>query len=308
MTTSLVRAMVVAASIAAAGVAAAQMPVEGPVTTHATVRVESKHGAEVQPNALKVEVDGRAAELISVRRVVPARAQVAILIDNGLRTSFGNQVDDVKKFVLGLPAGTQVLVGYMQNGMVITEGGGFSTEHEDVARKVHIPLAAPGVSASPYFCLSDFVKKWPSASGGPRFVLMLTNGVDPYNGSTSILNQNSPYVEEAQNDAQRAGVAVYAIYYGDAGIGGRSASFSGQSYLQQVAEATGGKSLWNGVSNPVSLQPFLEEFRKSIEESYVVSFSANAHASRGKDLTRFKITSAQPGVKVYGPAGVRVGQ
>lgn len=293
--------------LAAAGVAGAQIPVEGPVATHATVRVESKHEVDLQPAGLKVEVDGRAAEVISVRRVIPARAQVAILIDNGLRSSFGNQLDDLKKFVLGLPAGTQVMVGYMQNGMVMSERNGFSAEHEDVARSIHIPLTAPGASASPYFCLSDFVKKWPSAARGPRFVLMLTNGVDPYNGSTSIMNQNSPYVEEAQRDAQRAGVAVYSIYFGDAGIGGRSASFSGQSYLQQVGEATGGKSLWNGVSNPVSLLPFLEEFRKSIDESYIVSFNVSARPSRAKELTRVKFTSSQSGVKVYGPQGVVAG-
>lgn len=303
MTMTFIRSTAVAISLV--GAAAAQMPIEGPVPTHATVRVESKHGAEVQPADLKVEVDGRAAEIISVRRVVPARAQVAVLIDDGLRTSFGTQVSDLKKFVLGLPQGTPVLVGYMQNGRVRTEG--FSTEHEAVAQQIRQPLAAPGVSASPYFCLSDFVKSWPSTDRGPRFVLMVTNGVDLYNGSTSIMNQNSPYVEEAQRDAQRAGVAVYSIYFGDAGIGGSRAGFSGQSYLQQVAEATGGKSLWSGVGNPVSLGPFLEAFRKALDESYIVSFNATARPSHAKELTRVKIASSQGGVKVYGPDGVVAG-
>lgn len=290
--------------------AVAQMPIEGPVPTHATVRVESKHGAELQPGALRVEVNGHPAEVTSVRRVVPARAQVAILIDDGLRTSFGNQLRDLKDFVVGLPAGTQVLVGYMRNGSVVTDGSsGFSSEHQDVARRIHIPLASPGVSASPYFCLSEFVKKWPSADRGPRFVLMVTNGVDPYNGSTSIMNQNSPYVEEAQHDAQRAGVTVYSIYYGDAGFGGGSARFSGQSYLAQVSDATGGKSLWNGVGNPVALAPFLADFQKAIGDSYVVSFLANAHSSRqsGRELTPVKISAAQSGLKVYGPDAVKAG-
>ena len=87
------------------------------------------------------------------------------------------------------------------------------------------------MSASPYFCLSEFAKNWPGTpvearrnpealdAMGPaaagtrkaRFVLMITNGVDPYNGSTSILNQDSPYVATAVRDAQRAGAAVYSI-------------------------------------------------------------------------------------------------
>jgi len=69
---------------------------------------------------------------------------------------------------------------------------------------------------------------------------MITDGVDPYNGRPSVLNQNSPYVESAQNAAQRAGVAVYSIYYGDRGIGGGGAYLSGQSYLQQVAALRAG--------------------------------------------------------------------
>ncbi len=42
---------------------------------------------------------------------------------------------------------------------------------------------------------------------------MLTNGVDPYNGSDRISNQDSPYVAQSVTDAQRAGVSVSSIYY-----------------------------------------------------------------------------------------------
>ncbi len=93
------------------------------------------------------------------------------------------------------------------------------------------------MSASPYLCLSDFSKHWPGAPSNAavdgavapapaqhkaRFVLMISNGVDPYNGSTSVMNQDSPYVSASVKDAQRAGVAVYSIYFSDAGIRGES--------------------------------------------------------------------------------------
>ncbi len=136
--------------------------------------------------------------------------------------------------------------------------------------------------------------------------MMLTNGVDPYNGSTSIMNQDSPYVQTAQEDAQRAGVAVYSIAYNEAGRRSRRGSFSGQSYLNQVAEATGAQSFYQGIGNPVSLGPFLTEFRKSIDESYTINFMANV-GGKHNPLTRIKLKSSQPGVKIHAPDSVRPG-
>jgi hypothetical protein len=285
---------------------AQELAIEGPVETHATVSVEAKQPVPLNPSLLKVQVNGHETPLTGLTPISSSSAQIAILIDDGLRSSFGNQISDLQKFVNALPSGTQVLVGYMRNGMVESKAG-FSADHAAVAADIRMPLSAPGVSASPYFCLSDFAKKWPSQTRGPRFVLMLTNGVDPYNGSTSILNQDSPYVQAAQADAQRAGIAVYAIAYSDAGFRGGRGSFSGQSYLQQVADATGGRSFYNGIGNPVSLAPFLGEFRKAIAESYTATFMASANHEKANTLARLKITTSQPQLKLHAPEAVHPG-
>jgi hypothetical protein len=218
---------------AAMPVFAQELPSEGPVPTTALIHVESKNNAPLNRAELQLEVNGHAAEISAVTPVMKEGAQVAILIDDGLRGSFGVQLTDVQHFITSLPPNVEVLVGYMQNGMVRHEGG-FTADHQAAAQAVRIPLSAPGISASPYFCLQDFVKRWPGQGNAARMVLMITNGVDPYNGSVSPLNQDSPYVQSAQDAAQRAGVAVYSIYYGDAGIRGGFANFSGQSYLNQV--------------------------------------------------------------------------
>jgi hypothetical protein len=285
----------------------AQIPVEGPVETHAIISVESKQPTQLDPTKMKVQVNGHETPLTGLARVRPSSAQVAILIDDGLRSSFGTQVGDMKKFIVGLPPGVQVLVGYMRNGGVDAPQG-FSADHDAVAEQVRIPIAVPGISASPYFCLSDFAKKWPSGAPGPRFVLMLTNGVDPYNGSTSLANQDSPYVQTAQDDAQRAGIVVYAIAYSDAGIRGGRASFSGESYLAQVAEATGGRSLWNGNGSPVSLGPFLGEFKSAVAESYTATFMASNNHEKRDTLARLKITTTQPQLKLHAPEAVHPGE
>jgi hypothetical protein len=286
-------------------VLAQELPNEGPVPTRATISVESKHPAELNPSMVKLEVNGHETALTSLTRIQPGRAQIAILIDDGLRSSFGSQIDDLKKFVNALPPGTQVLVGYMRNGSVNAPGG-FTADHAAAAKAIRMPLAAPGISASPYFCLSDFVKHWPGG-GGPRFVLMLTNGVDPYNGSTSLMNQDSPYVQAAQEDAERAGVAVYAIAYTDAGMRGGRASFSGQSYLQQVADATGGRSFYQGIGNPVSLAPFLDDFRHAIAESYSAVFMASTSHEKPNTLARLKVKTTEPGLKIHAPEAVHPG-
>ena len=131
---------------------------------------------------------------------------------------------------------------------------------------------------------------------------MITNGVDPYNGSTSITNQDSPYVNTAILDAQRAGVPVYSIYFTDAGFRGRG-TFSGQSYLSQVAENTGGISYYLGTGNPVSLAPFLNQFKGALAETYIATFPVEAN----KKTVSLKIATSAPKTKLRGPDQVRPG-
>jgi hypothetical protein len=145
-----------------------------------------------------------------------------------------------------------------------------------------------------------------AAQSKARFVLMISNGVDPYNGSTSVMNQDSPYVESAVKDAQRAGVAVYSIYYTDAGIRGPSASLSGQSYLAQVAEATGGMNYFEGTGNPVSMTPFLADFQHALANTYIAGFEAPAGKDPSRELVRIKLTSSTKS-KLHSPEEVRPG-
>jgi len=304
---------------------AAVAQTEGVVSTQTLVRADAKH-ENVIPNAtaITLQLNGKSAQLTSLTQLPPSGAQVALLIDDGLSRSAGVQLNDLKNFANDLPPGTEVFIGYMRNGGIDAVVP-FTTDHESAAAKVRLPIGAPGISASPYFCLSDFVKHWPGegsafADRGPvdldggaagpkkaRFVILLTNGVDPYNGSTSVLNQDSPYVEAAATDAQRAGVQVSAIYYSDAGFRGGRGSFSGQSYLQQVADATGGVLYNEGPINPVSLQPYFQEFAHDISETYVATFNADAGAGGHDHLLRLKMSSTVPKLKLRYPAEVRPG-
>ncbi len=298
--------MLAALAAAFAGPALAQeLPQEGPVPTTALINVESKNSAELDPRALNLQVNGHDTPITSLTHASSGNVEIAILIDDGLRSSFSQQLREISNFINGLPQNSKVLVGYMENGAVRSSGH-FSADHQEISNQLRITTSVPGSSASPYFCLSDFVKHWPSQEPSARFVLMLTNGVDPYNGRPSVMNQDSPYVDAAQTDSQRAGVAVYSIYFPDSGFRGASSSFSGQSFLQQVGDATGGTLFNIGSIPPVSIAPYLDQFGRAINSSYELGFMANVGGKRDT-LTRIRVKSNQPGVKVRAPQAVRPG-
>jgi hypothetical protein len=315
MTRSLTSALLLASALAISLAAHAQQ--EGVVPTQALVNVDAKSTPPANASTLTVAINDRKQPLTAWLPVAPANAQVALLIDDGLRESVGRELDNLRSFVRTLAPGVEVLVGYMQYGRVVADQG-FTADHTLAASTVHLPAGLAGMSASPYICLSDFVKNWPSSgpssssgSSGPslrakaRFILMLTNGVDPYNGSTSSMNQGSPYVDNAVADAQRAGVAVYAIYFGDAGMEGGSVNNSGQDYLNQIAEGTGGINLWEGIGNPVSTAPFLSKFQSALAETYIATFNTPLGNNPAHDLVRVKFTAAK--TKLRAPENVRPG-
>ncbi|MDR3736628.1 MAG: hypothetical protein P4L10_13985, partial [Acidobacteriaceae bacterium] len=111
------------------------------------------------------------------------------------------------------------------------------------------------------------------------------------------------YVDTAIHDAQRAGVLVYSLYYSDSGVGGRYASYSGQSYLQKVAEETGGQAYFEGTGNPVSFQPFLKQFNEDLVRIYELRFLANKAG-----LQQLKVTTDVKGIKLSAPGNVFVVQ
>jgi hypothetical protein len=284
--------------------------------TQALIAYDSKTPVTLTSTNVALKVDNRNATVTTLTPIPANRAQVALLIDDGLRTSVGRELNNLRAFITSLPQGTEVFVGYMASGRVRPAGDldGFTTDHAAAAKGIRIPTGIPGASASPYFCLSDFVKNWPGAAEGAsaqqqppghkaRIVLMISNGVDPYNGSTSILNQNSPYVEAAVKDAQRAGVPVYSIYFTDAGFRGGQASFSGQGYLQQLAQGTGGIAFYLGSGNPVSLEPFLKQFKAALAETYVATFPVDGD----KKMVTLKLATTLPKTKLRGPDEVRPG-
>ncbi len=272
--------------------------------TQALVTVDAKSKPPTSAAAVTVEVNGHKEPLTAWTPVDPANTQIALLIDDGLRERVGRELADMRTFVLTLPPGVEILVGYMQFGHVV-QAQPFTLDHALAASTIRLPTGMHDMTASPYFCLSDFVNKWPGpleptpagAAEGPaaqhkaRFILMLTNGVDPYGGS--YLNEESPYVDDAIADVQRAGVTVYSIYFADAGMRLGIQDFSGQYYLNQLTEDTGGVDYYEGMGDPVLIGPFLTRFQHAVAETFIATFNAPSTKNPQRDMVLVKFTAAK---------------
>jgi hypothetical protein len=137
-----------------------------------------------------------------------------------------------------------------------------------------------GVNASPYFSLTDLVKKWP-ASSDRKEVLMVSDGVDRYYGAGDLAN---PYLEAAIDDAGKAGIAVSAIYTPGAGHFGHSywQNYWGQIYLSELADKTGGEAYYIGFTGaPVSFSPYLDQLAQRLSNQYLLSFLAKPGKKAG---------------------------
>ncbi len=197
---------------------------------------------------------------------------MVVLIDDGARQSLGLQLPDIAKFIQALPPNAKVAVAYMQNGRAVF-GGPLSTDRAAAIRELHLPFGGEaGASASPYFCLSDLAKHWPSTDAhARREVIAVTDGVDDYNRR---YDPEDPYVQAAIEDSVRAHLIVYSIYWRNSGFADRTnyAAFSGQGLMAELTDATGGKSYWEGNGNPVSFQPYLADINDRLDNQYELDF------------------------------------
>ncbi len=163
-----------------------------------------------------------------------------------------------------------------------------------------------GSNASPYFAISDLAKHWPApASDARRVVLCLTNGIDPYDLSMDL--SQDIYLQAAVADAQRAGIQVYSIYLsGKGGIGRTLYGVNqGQSKLGILSEQTGGYLYWQGLATPVSLIPYLGEFKQRLDNQYRLVFESPMGGGKPA-LEDVRVKTELPGVTLTSASKVYV--
>src|SRR6202034_4360404 len=255
-------------------------------------------GLNILSQNVQLKVDGKGSGVTSwaLAKGPNSPLELVILIDGSARTSLGTQMSEIEGFVKEMPKDTRMAIAYMENGRAAFTGP-LSSEPPQILNGLHLPGGGPGESSSPYFCLSDLAKNWPSRDpSARREVVMITDGVDYYNPR---LDLDDPYVLAAIQDSIRSGLVVYSFYWKNQGRMDRSAyeSNAGQSLLSEVTQATGGNIYWEGTGNPASFDPFFKDLRQRSVNQYRLAFSAQLKGKPQIEHLSLKIQGAE--AKIY---------
>ena len=285
-------------SLAAVGTAASQLAPSTQVAARMVVTAVASKGSDVPAISREDVMVREGKDRDKVLDWVAAAGDHAgleffLMIDDSAGDNVGSQLEDLRRFILAQPATTKVGVAYMQNGTAQVLQAP-TADHQQAAKTLRLPTGVPGVNASPYFSLSDLIKRWPS-SPNRREVLMITSGVDAYwsNGP------DDPYVDSAIGDAQRAGVIVFSIYNPGAGHFGQSfyRGWYGQMFLSQVSERTGGESYYSNFSGPaVSFSPYLNQLAERLLRQYWLAFAPKPRKKAG--LQPVKVMTEVPNAEL----------
>jgi hypothetical protein len=271
--------------IFATGALAAQesAPSNG-VPAHLLVTVEPHKGHEVPAISKDDVLVYQGHDRDTVTEWIPAQGdraglEVFILLDDASTSSLGVQLNDIRNFINAQPESTKIGVAYMQDGIARVVQAP-TADHAAADKSLRLPLGQIGVNASPYFSLSDLVKRWPP-SNDRREVFMVTDGIDRYYGLGDL---NDPYLQQAIDDAGRAGIVVSALYNPDVGHFGHSywQTYWGQLYLSELADKTGGEAYYIGMTgSPVAFAPYLQEFEQRTQHQYFLTFLAKPPKKAG---------------------------
>ncbi|MGD0479482.1 MAG: hypothetical protein ABSA42_04890 [Terracidiphilus sp.] len=253
---------------------AAEQKQDVQASTVITILPENELPGGIPQDAVHLKLNGKGSTITGFTplRDPQSKVEIVVLIDGGARSSLGLQMNDIAKFIESLRPDTKVAVAYMMDGRAAF-GGPLTTDHGSVLGGLHLTGSGEaGISGSPYFCLSDLAKNWPSSDvHARREVVMITDGVDYYD---MRYDPSDPYVQTAMDDAVRARLIVYAIYWqsGDRFDRTNYGAGTGQNLLVQITAGTGGVSYWEGSGNPVSFVPYFTDIDRRLDNQYELDF------------------------------------
>lgn len=294
-------------AFAAANAVAQQSSAGTGVPVHVVVTVEARKGGETPVINREDVMVHEGHDRDTVIDWVPAQGEHAalelfILLDDGSNITLGTQLDDIRKFIVAQPDTTIIGVGYMRNGAAQVVQNPTS-DHALAAKALRPPLGTRGANGSPYFSLTDLMKRWPETTAR-RAVLVATDGIDPYYGAGDL---QDPYLDEAIDSALRAGITVSAIYTPGVGHYGHSywQTYWAQIYLSKLSDETGGEAYYVGFTGPpVSFTPFLDDMGKRLAHQYVLTFLARTPKKAG--WQRIRLMTEVPNADLVAPRRVWV--
>ena len=218
-------------------------------------------GASFVPASAQSKKGTQASERVRVP------LNLAVLIQDDLVSRVGNELRETAEFIRELPAGSQVMVGYIRSGSLQVRQP-FTTDLEAASRALRVPAGSTAVSAyNPYLQVRDAVRKFPAGGENRNALLLVSDGLDTSRGFDFSSSVDSVDLQRAVREAKSRGVAVYSFYAPSAGLtswDGRAVSF-GQSALNRVSDETGGRAFFQG-SDFVTFNAYFARLAKTLNE------------------------------------------
>ncbi|HSD46822.1 MAG TPA: hypothetical protein VLB87_09360, partial [Pyrinomonadaceae bacterium] len=276
-----------------------------PVTIPLTIRINSRQlesENELQNIDLTVNEDGDPQTILSLRGVgTNSPITLAVLIQEDLVPSVGNEIKAIGDFIRNLPRGSRVMIGYLRTGSLQVKQK-FTNDLEKAAKALRPPSGfANSGPYNPYVEVIEALKKFESQPLGRRAILLVSDGLDISRGVDSSAPTQSIDLQRAVNESQRRSVAIYGFYAPTVAASANSLlAANAQSSLLRLSNETGGHAFFQGTGVPVSFDPFLRELAVSLEKQIALTF-LSTHVSKG--FHRIEVRSATPGVRVTFPTG-----
>jgi len=243
---------------------------------------------------------------LPVTNLVPLRGELAglelfVLVDNCSSCEAGTQFEELSRFIVSQPSTTAVGIAYIDVGRLqVAVNPTF-----DRQRAIQ-GLSTPSGNkpSDPFRPLVALIKGW-QENASRHVVLMISTGLDPAAAAKDA--PTDPSAEAAIEAAQRAGVAVYAIYHPSADF--RTTDYSklhyGQVQLAHVAVETGGEAYFTDFGPLPSLAPFLVDLADHLANQYLLEFRTRSAPPPGA-LQHITIKSTLPDVELMAPYRVWV--
>ena len=192
---------------------------------------------------------------------------LAILIQDDLVSQVSSELNLTRDFISSLPKGSRVMVGYITSGSLQVRQP-FTTDLNQAAQSLRVVRASSSASAyNPYVEVVEALRSFDNLKGR-NAVLLISDGLDTSQGFDSSSSGRTMDLDRAIKHALQRDVAVYTFYAPSVGLTGhnRLAASYGQSSLNRLADETGGRAFFQGMSGFVTFDSYFENLKQSLNQ------------------------------------------
>lgn len=256
----------------------------------------------VQAGNISVREDNDEQTVLSIRSVSNAPLAIAVLIQDDLASGINLQLESIRKFILNLPQGSRVMVGYLRSGSLQIRQK-FTEDLERAAKSIRIVMGSSSVApGNPYDQVEEAVKRFDALPAGRRAILLISDGLDTSRGIESSSPSQNLDLDNAILKAQRKSIAIYSFYHGGSLTenGNSNLILNGQGSLNRLSNETGGRSFFQGSISPVSFDPFFKDLNMVLNRQFALTY-LSTHSEKG--YHKINVSSSNPEVKIEHPKG-----